>query len=169
MPKNASIGADGLDGICQCRSCEEIDSDRRLAYLAGFFDGEGSIYARNGLQVSAVQIDRTPLLLLQGEFGGRVTDPRRTGSPTSVWRIYGQPAAEALRALFPYLIVKSEQAKLALQYATLVQPRSQAHHGRQVSDEIKAQREYLRQRIMRTRRGTSTRREGGEMERRRAT
>lgn len=118
-----------------------------LAYLAGFFDGEGSIYARNGLQVSVTQINRVPLLLLQSEFGGRVTPARTTGSQ-SEWRIYGRPAADALRAMFPYLIVKSEQAKLALQYADLIRPNG---GGARITDEVREKREYLRQRIMRGR------------------
>lgn len=137
-----------------------------IPYLAGFFDGEGCIYARNGLQVSATQIDVRPLLMLQRRFGGRVRAPGATQkSPTSTWVIYGKPAAEALAVLTSGavgLVVKRRAALLAIEYATLVKPRTDAHHGRQVDDATKAERERLRQLIMANRKGNVSRREDGE-------
>ncbi len=97
-----------------------------LAYLAGFFDGEGSVYITRGvrkvnrtfiLQVNATNNDVRPLLCLQKAFGGSLLRQGirdETWRPSYFWQANSTKAEAALRALLPYLKVKQEQAKLAI-------------------------------------------------------
>lgn len=62
-----------------------MHAETRLAYLAGFFDGEGCVYIlrRRGktsvgydLEASFTSSDIEPLALAQREFGGTVTESK---------------------------------------------------------------------------------------------
>lgn len=103
-----------------------------LEYLAGFIDGEGSIQIARGhwqhmtrgytLHLAAKQTDPRPLQMLADRFGGRVirvvpTQPRRLAHYR--WGIVARQAEVAIRALEPYLIVKRDQANLALRFRAL--------------------------------------------------
>lgn len=103
-----------------------------LAYLAGFIDGEGSIAVglnrtkkgvrRWYLKISAHQLDPRPLRALQGRFGGSV---RRHSDPPRVRAIYewtatSKQAAHAIEALRPFLIVKADEADVALEFQRIV-------------------------------------------------
>lgn len=89
-----------------------------LAYLAGFFDGEGCITTQTGngvsLRVTAAQIDPAPLLLLQRYFGGHVYPPYGSNS-ASTWVVSAREGTTFLKAVGPLLLVKRRQAELALQ------------------------------------------------------
>lgn len=99
-----------------------------LAYLAGFFDGEGSVYiaVTKGkvnrsfvLQINATNNDVRPLLALQKAFGGHVATqgPREEGWRQSYfWQTNSIKAEIALTAMLPYLKIKAEQVKLALAF-----------------------------------------------------
>ena len=95
-------------------------SREELAYIAGFFDGEGCITTSSGsntLTVSASNTIRAPLEFIQRVFEGHVTI-HKYSKPRNVlydWVIYGQNAAEMLQWLLPYLIVKKEQALLGVE------------------------------------------------------
>ncbi|HET7070128.1 MAG TPA: hypothetical protein VFI40_04845 [Nocardioides sp.] len=120
------------------------DPSTRLPYLAGFFDGEGSIHIgrRGGLQVNCAQRDMVPLQLLAVRFGGRVmTQARGNKNPVSYWVIYGAAAARALEALKPYLIVKRAQAEVAITYQKTVGPRG---YNRPLAPDVYALRAALR-------------------------
>lgn len=108
-----------------------------LAWAAGFFDGEGSISAytdrRDGLPYIALNVaqrDRRALLRLQRLFGfGGVGKPNAKG--VSYWQVYGHEKVQAVvAALWPFLIVKREQAAAKL------------------ADHLAAKREYPYQRIV---------------------
>ena len=102
------------------------------AYLAGFFDGEGSIslhrYSclRSGhlnpkykVVISCVNTDRVPVARLQTNFGGALRlVPRRNPRHKPVWRWDGgaSVALRALKAMLPYLTIKAERAKLVLEF-----------------------------------------------------
>lgn len=103
-----------------------------LAYLAGFIDGEGSINISKGrwkkmqrgyaLGLTVKQVDPRPLQLLAARFGGKVfrvvpTQPRRLVHHR--WGIAANQAERAIRALRPHLIVKADQADLALGFRAL--------------------------------------------------
>jgi hypothetical protein len=97
-----------------------------VAYIAGLFDGEGSIgiypcgpsgYNRRGyhLFVTLTQKDRRILDALKTTFGGSV----QRANTCHHWRLYANDAAEFLRLLRPYLILKREQAELAVMFQRL--------------------------------------------------
>jgi hypothetical protein len=131
-----------------------------LAWAAGIIDGEGCIcvYGRPGrvgkkgvralaLIINVVNTDpRMPLKMCEifGGHTGRATErrgnPRRR--PITQWIITGKPAGSVLVAIRPYLIIKAEQADIALAYAETI------GHGGQLRDDIHAKREDLRQRLV---------------------
>ena len=86
-----------------------------LAYLAGFFDGEGCVlYDR-------IYADNTNPHILEMFFvlwpGGRVylkTPPGEPNRSQYRWVAHGPTAREALRDMMPYLIEKKEQAEIHL-------------------------------------------------------
>lgn len=105
-----------------------------LAYIAGLFDGEGTISlignqghrtkpAPNGYVSARVEISNTNRVLidwLQVRLGGQV---HTTGkySPTCKqgykWRAaMTQPALDILEAVLPYLVIKRAQAEIVLEY-----------------------------------------------------
>jgi len=94
--------------------------ETNLAYLAGFFDGEGCITVRPGRRtftLTVVQVDPRPLELFRQTFGGRVAERSKPTSPNHQqvyrWDIYAGSWL-VLNALRPYLIVKAEAADRAL-------------------------------------------------------
>lgn len=95
------------------------------AYAAGFFDGEGNIdiryrktgggkYQRFELRITVVQIDRRPLELMQDKWGGSIA--RRKQNTCSQWVASGRQAATFLHDVFDFLIVKREEAEVALAF-----------------------------------------------------
>jgi hypothetical protein len=104
-----------------------LDCD--LSYLAGFFDGEGSIVIRANdhtiyLQVNVTQTDPRPLQLYVDLFGGRVSKmhDKSYWKKSYIWQISSHKAAAALEKMLPYLTVKKAQAELALEFQKLIPP-----------------------------------------------
>lgn len=105
------------------------------AYFAGFIDGEGYIsvarYGDHGrpryrLMLNVSQVDPRPLEALASRFGGQVKVNRARVANRSLvyyWQVFGATAEQVVRAVLPWLIVKREEAELALQYRALVRPR----------------------------------------------
>jgi hypothetical protein len=92
-----------------------------LAYLAGFFDGEGCIgmYDKGtskGLKVTVAQIDSKPIELFQSVFGGNIGIQKAKPGYRNLSRLqyHGPKAKDVLANLYPYLIVKKERAAEAL-------------------------------------------------------
>jgi hypothetical protein len=97
-----------------------------LAWAAGFFDGEGWIgmtrTAKGGFSIvaTATQKQIGPLAKLQSMFGGAIHDKgdkRKDGC--SFWSVSSALAETFLRAVLPYLVVKKEQAEIALLYRAM--------------------------------------------------
>ena len=100
-----------------------------LAYLAGFFDGEGSISLgkrtkRGGfcLTVYLTNAIDVPLLAAQRVFGGRIAQrlpsvKHRRRLISNVLSLNGDAAARFLHAIYPWLTVKRTQADAALMFA----------------------------------------------------
>jgi hypothetical protein len=95
----------------------------QLSYVAGFFDGEGSINILKvirkrqkapeyTLMVAIGQKDGKTLDWLSDNFGGNVYLVKRDGS--FYWAISNRKAEKLLRQLLPYLQYKKPQAELAL-------------------------------------------------------
>lgn len=100
-----------------------------LAYLAGFFDGEGCVSILSyhggksfGIRLFASQIDPRPLNILKDKFGGSIqVQPKLPNRRTIYkWGVEGEKAVIALNLLRPYLVVKSEQADIVLEFAPLI-------------------------------------------------
>jgi hypothetical protein len=87
-----------------------------IAYLAGFFDGEGSVsmalqggkYLR--IEVSCSQNTATVLWMFVRGFRGNIYE----GNRCYQWKIYGNEATKFLRSIIPYLIVKRLDAEEAV-------------------------------------------------------
>lgn len=101
-----------------------------LAYLAGFFDGEGTIGVLRIPQKSGgtgftlrCDVSQTSLPVLEKYrdiFGGRIAEksrpPNPNWAPAWVWLITGGAAVRFLRAVQPYIILKTPQIPIALKF-----------------------------------------------------
>lgn len=99
-----------------------------LAYLGGFFDGEGCVtwqktLRKTGktyklLRIDIGQVDRTFLEWCHKTFGGNIyTRPKnkhRSKQENYQWTVTGKVAAQFLNTLIPYLRQKQEHAKQCL-------------------------------------------------------
>ena len=104
-----------------------------LPYLAGVFDGEGTVtiinhrklYCRRvnpsvNLRIAVVMTDEQIPTLFSVVFGGTIKNYSRNGHPKwkSVW-LWGENSSQAvdvLKQLLPYLILKKPQALLAIEF-----------------------------------------------------
>lgn len=102
----------------------------KIMWSAGFVDGEGYIgltrrkHRKDSytLRMAVCNRDITPLNRLIELFGGIIrTDPlkRDNWAQTYTWVMVGVHAASAIVQLRPFLLVKKQQADLAIQYASL--------------------------------------------------
>ena len=99
--------------------------DLKYSYIAGFFDGEGSIgvhkrgnLARAHLSIHVTNTDRNPLDFIVDVFGGNIYEshPQSKKHSTSYrWRLNGLPATCMLEKILPYLICKEERAVLGIE------------------------------------------------------
>lgn len=91
------------------------------AYLAGFFDGEGSVHS--GFVMLAMENTcREIVETFQHRFGGWfAAQPARgvTYRPTYRWHVCGDKAVEAGKFLLPHLREKQPQVALMLAIAKL--------------------------------------------------
>jgi hypothetical protein len=107
-----------------------------LAYVAGLFDGEGSIVIgcskvppnhpvrkspNYWLQVGITNTDRELIEWLHGTFGGHISDnshspSRKKQRPCWAWRTMSKDANAFLQAITPYLRTKKEQAVIAINF-----------------------------------------------------
>lgn len=96
-----------------------------LAYIGGFFDGEGSIgiYKHpnkpHHLKIQLVQNESPAsfglMHALKARFGGSVSrSPTISGKWKLNWQVSADKASEFLKAIQPHLRLKSDQAELAL-------------------------------------------------------
>lgn len=99
-------------------------------YIAGFFDGEGSIdiryrttnggrYDRFELRCAISQVYRKPLDMIQALYGGSVAE--RRGGAIHHYVVTGAQANALLEAIRPFLVVKADEADVALEFYKLVQ------------------------------------------------
>jgi hypothetical protein len=97
-------------------------------YIAGFFDGEGSIGISPPrrtslylLHVQISQVDPTVLWLIKERFGGKIIRQRRDDHQRDIhrWSAEARIAERFILAIHPYLVVKRAQADIALSFRTL--------------------------------------------------
>lgn len=132
-----------------------MSKSHRLAWAAGFIDGDGFItiqnrksvvngktYSGTYLRVGACQAMEAPLKELQTLFGGSIrpknSGPNREGynrKPQWIWALSTQQAADAIQQLLPFLIHKREVALLAIEFQKTMSKEKQ-----QLSDSVVAVR-----------------------------
>lgn len=110
-------------------------SPESLAWIAGFFDGEGCVGTLKPYQdsrarlvrVTIAQTVREPLDDLVPLFGGSVCTQKRGNERYKTlyqWKISAKKAEVFLRAIQPYVRVKAAQLKKALEIRDLINNRS---------------------------------------------
>ena len=104
---------------------------KRWAYLAGLVDGDGSISLTEFegpkqvhffFSVKVTSTQRSQINWLVQQFGGqweRVKDKRERNRPTYSWFVKGTHAKRILEGILPYLFVKQEAGRKALEYTSL--------------------------------------------------
>ena len=96
-----------------------MEVEERLAYLAGFFDGEGciTVNANGGITLRVINTSKPVLDLFKEILGGSIGDrTQKVNKRQYAWSAYGNTAYKILHALYPYLIEKQDQADLALEW-----------------------------------------------------
>lgn len=107
-------------------------------YFAGLFDGEGTLrISYNGRQyqllASLGMTHRNPIDSLLDRFGGWVETRQNTGTkwkPIYVWRASSTGALLLIEAIHPYLLVKNEHARVALEFQSLIGTKLPMNHPR---------------------------------------
>ena len=150
------------------------DQELLYAYLAGFIDADGSITivtAKSKKKIKSGTLDCIqyciklsghnckiePIQLLQKTFGGGKLRNTRRGKvklhpnwrACYEWSITKNQAANALRRLLPYLIIKKEQALLCLQMDDLKKAHnaSERRWNKKLNQEINDKCEELKKKI----------------------
>lgn len=132
-----------------------------IRYVAGLFDGEGCIiiarqefpnHVRYQLHVHIAMSDPRALIAVQKECGGSFhwgTQRKNPAHrPLHSWHVTSRAALDFLRRVEPYLIVKRDEAKLAIEFQEgMCHWGSSGQPGPRIpADEI-ARRQDLRRRI----------------------
>jgi hypothetical protein len=128
-------------------------SDTERAYLAGIVDSEGCIYivlrrdsktrrARHTMDVVIVQSHEQFLLYWQRKTGiGAVYEHDPKGAYQ--WRISSKQAETFLRSILKFMMVKRDQAEIALRFRETVGKRG--GDGRLSAEVVQLREEYRRQ------------------------
>jgi hypothetical protein len=128
-----------------------------LAYVAGVFDGEGSVSitcAQQRYHTLRVEIVNTNPMLMQWlveKMGGKITPLRQNQGlgtkPVFAWILRNLNAEVFLREVLPYLIVKREQAELALAFRAIRTARVRKGRWPTVTEEAIVERESIRHQL----------------------
>jgi len=135
----------------------------KISYLAGFFDGEGSIIiskckrknrptVRYDFWISISQKRREVLDQIKKEFGGRV-HPDGNGGFT--WRLDANRAKDILEEMIPILIVKKREAKIGIKFQMakgFIRPGSNQFSKKEFPKKTIFLREEYRQELLKERR-----------------
>lgn len=92
-------------------------ADWEIAYIAGLFDGEGCVTRANGRPIVQIGMTSEPVIAWLAEIGGtvRIEQPPGNRKPLHRWRILAaNEVEEFLRAIYPYLRVKQQDAEDAI-------------------------------------------------------
>lgn len=99
----------------------------KIIWAAGFIDGEGSLslsrsksQSSPAVKIEACQINPKPLEDLQKLFGGKVYYWKaNNGRKICEWTIQGYNAFLTAQKIYPYLVVKKQEADLLIDYMKL--------------------------------------------------
>jgi hypothetical protein len=124
---------------------------KRWTYLAGLFDGDGSISLTEHdgsqqkhffLSFSVNSVDRTTMNWLVQQFGGSYRQQkewRENMRSGFAWYTQGRAIKDILENLLPYLRLKQSASKTALEYLTVIpfreeNPTLRSQYARRISD-----------------------------------
>lgn len=127
-----------------------MDRNFKLAWAAGFFDGEAFIGLSRGVTkktgrpfhaalIDVAQKKREPLDELVELFGGKIRTGKNWCGQIYYWRLGGKDTHRVLLEVQPYLIGKRQQAALVIEYCETL--RGAQYH--RVSDEMLLHRELI--------------------------
>lgn len=103
-----------------------------LVYLAGLFDGEGTVEVRLAersnrtpcwtVRIAITNTDGRVIHWLVDTFGGKVYSPKRVKSNKIVyqWSLSARPNKELIKELFPFLKIKKIQVEMLLEFLDLM-------------------------------------------------
>tara|TARA_Y100000310_G_scaffold144390_1_gene143657 strand:- start:27460 stop:28137 length:678 start_codon:yes stop_codon:yes gene_type:complete len=111
-----------------------------VAYLAGLFDGEGTVSIRRvikgensyKLEIYVTNTNTYVLDWIVSEFGGKVyVYDRKDGirKPQGKWHAHTQLAYIILKTIYPYLIIKKAHAKLGIEFVKALNRDASWHEG----------------------------------------
>ena len=109
-------------------------TDTELAYMAGFFDGEGC--------------DPRVLRLFQSRWGGKIHTTKwyeLSRQEKYVWQLYGANSRTFLESILPYLISKKSQVDIFLATLDIIPTRRGEKRGPGVADIVNRNADLLRQ------------------------
>jgi LAGLIDADG endonuclease len=129
-------------------------SDTDLAYLAGFFDGEGSIYIRKNyspnhpnpyydIHIDCTNTDKETLVWIQQTTGiGKLRDrpKQKPNKDAYEWYLATSQMKEFLKAILPFLKIKKVRAEITLEFLEL-----EIFQGSRIPENILIQREVIYQ------------------------
>lgn len=100
-----------------------------LAFIAGVFEGEGSISISNlskkswnkrtdySLKIRISNTDKPLLNWIVNNYGGKIhKNSIANNKIVWAWSVHAQQAENFLKTMMPYLICKKERAKIALEF-----------------------------------------------------
>ena len=130
------------------------------AYCAGLIDGEGcismgTVKTKYTIFIAVVMTEEKAVRFLKKHYEGSLMKRQRKHyhKPIWAWRVYARKAETCLRSIYPYLLVKKEQASVCLQMRDHLQEAGSLTRGpignRNVNkdEEILAFRKKLKSRI----------------------
>jgi hypothetical protein len=132
---------------------KQMSRSQWIIYAAGFFDGEGCISIvfhkkkHYSLELAVSQADPNPLWAMQSLFGGRIVKHGQSvNRPVYYWKASSRQSMEAIKEMLPFLVVKREQAIIALQFRETITT------DHKVTPDIVFKREALRKELARIKR-----------------
>ena len=130
-----------------------MSDDLLLAYIAGFFDGEGciSIVRRMkrdsyALTIQVGQMERAPLEMFKARFGGTIYVQKRSRHSFSsnellAWRLSKRDQQRSfLEVMIPFLRSKKQEAQLGLRFLDVMLEIGFGGHGKRARPELVAER-----------------------------
>jgi len=146
------------EGSLQMRMAMEIIEKDNLIYLAGILDGEGWIgivkteirrnekSARYYLIIAISNTSKELMDWLCSKVGGTyclAKENRKEWKDHYKWDLTGESAYKILQKVYPYLVVKREQAKMAMEFQLKRSITKQRRNG--IPEEELLLREYYYQ------------------------
>jgi hypothetical protein len=104
-------------------------SEATAAYLAGIIDGEGYIGLNKSISVYGLRVvikttskKLSDWLREKTGLGDKIQlrdDKRGNRQRAYEWRVFGEQAGQLLEAIVTFLVIKQEQARIAIEYQSL--------------------------------------------------